>query len=92
MKREDVYRLVDGERDYQDSRWGSTLSSDREPVPGTQGGDRTIDEFALYIAGYSDDLIREASHFGGAENKLAIVRKLAGLCVACMEQHGAPQR
>lgn len=87
MTREDVYKVIDGERAYQDSRWGSTKSSGREGA-----GERSIDEFILYIAGYANDAQQVASHFGDADEKLAVVRKLAGLCVACMEQHGCPPR
>lgn len=86
-KREEVYKAVDSERDYQDSKWGNTLSGDR---PGN--GERTVDEFSLYIAGYTNDLVQNASHFAKTEDKLNIIRKIAGLCIACMEQHGAPER
>lgn len=93
MNRTQVYKLIDGERDYQDSRWGATLSSDRVPVPQqSNGGDRSIDEFILYIKGYADDAVQVAAHFGDPNAKLDPVRKIAALCVACMEQHGAPER
>ncbi len=87
VSRQDVYFAIDSERDYQEEVWGATQSSDE---PGN--GDRTLDEFALYIVGYSDDLLRNASHFGSPKAKLDIIRKVAGLCVAAMEQHGAPER
>lgn len=82
MKRQDVYSLIDGERNYQDAKWGHTLSGGR---PGH--GERTVDEFSLYISGYTGDLVDFASHFGNEAGKLEIIRKIAGLCVACMEQH-----
>lgn len=85
--REEVYHAIDTERYYQDTKWGETLSGDR---PGN--GERSVDEFALYIAGYTDDLVKNASHFGPDQDKLDIIRKIAGLCVAAMEQHGAPCR
>lgn len=87
FSREQVYKAIDSERDYQEEMWGSTFSSDQ---PGN--GDRTLDEFALYIEGYADDLARVASHSVSVTEKLNIVRKIAGLCTACMEQHGAPHR
>jgi hypothetical protein len=92
ISRQQVYGIIDSERNYQDSRWGATLSGDRAPAAGQSGGDRSVDEFILYIAGYTNDAVHNASHFAKAEDKLAIVRKIAGLCVACMEQHGAPTR
>ncbi len=85
--RQEVYRAIDSERAYQDSKWGQSLSSDR---PGN--GERTIDEFALYIVGYAHKLLDNAATFANPEEKLSAVRKVAGLCVACMEQHGAPHR
>lgn len=87
IERARVYGAIDSERDYQDSKWGTTLSGGR---PGN--GERSVDEFALYIAGYTNDLVQNASHFAKTPDKLDIIRKIAGLCVACMEQHGAPTR
>ena len=85
--RDDVFRAINTERSYQDSRWGDSLSGGR---PGN--GERSVDEFALYIIGYANDLLVNASHFGDQADKLDIIRKIAGLGVACMEQHGAPRR
>lgn len=85
--RKEIYSVIDGERDYQDKKWGSTFSSNE---PGD--GSRTLDEFALYISGYSDKLKSYCAEFGDKEEKLNIVRKVAALCVACMEQHGAIKR
>jgi hypothetical protein len=86
-EREAAFRAIDSERNYQDSRWGDTLSGGR---PGA--GERSVDEFALYIIGYANDLLVNASHFGNTEDKLDIIRKVTTLGVACMEQHGAPHR
>lgn len=93
-KRKEVYAAIDSEREYQEGVWGATLSGNREPdtSKGESGGDRTIDEFSLYIIGYASDLQREASHFATTTEKLDIIRKISGLGVACMEQHGAPHR
>jgi len=87
VPREEVYAAFDSEREYQDMRWGDTLSGGR---PGD--GERTVDEFSLYIIGYANDLLVNASHFGNQRDKLDIIRKIGGLAVACMEQHGAPMR
>lgn len=87
MTREEVYRIIDGERDYQDARWGNTLSGDR---PGD--GSRSVDEFVLYVAGYLQDAVRIASHVGDQAAKLAAPRKVVALGVACFEQHGCPPR
>ena len=87
VAREDVYTAIDTEREYQDGKWGDTLSGGR---PGD--GSRSVDEFALYIVGYANDLLVNASHFGDEGDKLDIIRKIGGLATACMEQHGAPHR
>jgi hypothetical protein len=92
LTRAEVYTVIDGERDYQDLRWGATLSGERTPGPGQSGGDRSVDEFVLYILGYTNDAVNLASHFSKKEDVLAVVRKIAALSVACMEQHGAPKR
>jgi hypothetical protein len=91
VDRKDVYSAIDSERSYQDMRWQGTASSQRRSS--THGAtDRTLDEFALYIKGYADDLANIASHTDDPTEKLNFVRKVAGLCVACMEAHGAPMR
>lgn len=90
--RSDVYRAIDSERNYQDSRWGKTLSGDRPPTELQPGGTRTVDEFALYIVGYAHKLLDNASTFAITKDKLNIIRKISALGVACMEQHGAPMR
>jgi len=87
MVRKDVYKVIDGERTYQDEKWGDTLSGGR---PGN--GERSVDEFVCYIAGYTNDMVKVASHFGDTQAKLDVMRKVAGLCVACFEQHGCPER
>ncbi len=92
--RPEVYAALDSERDYQDVRWGDTLSGNRLPISSLRqnGGDRTVDEFILYINGYTADLVHLGSHFCDTPTKLDTIRKIGALCVAAMEQHGAPQR
>jgi hypothetical protein len=80
-----VFRAIDTERDYQQSRWGHTQSSDR---PGR--GERSIDEFALYIIGYAHKLGALASAGAQPSDITGTARKVIGLCVACLEQHGLP--
>lgn len=94
-----VFRAIDSERDYQDSRWGRVdkIVPGAPPITGssTQGegvGNRSIDEFALYIFGYANDLMQLASHTNAPKPKLDFVRKVTALGIACMEQHGAPFR
>jgi len=91
VTRQDVYAAIDSERDYQDSRWGSKLSGERA-APEGEGGNRSLDEFILYIQNYAANLGAFASTSSDWQEKLHKVRKVAGLCVAAMEQHGAPHR
>ena len=89
MKRKDVYSVIDSERNYQDAKWHDTGSSDG---PGTGSLDRSLDEFILYIHVYADKLVETTAHGANKDEKLDFVRKVAGLCVACMEAHGGKKR
>lgn len=80
VSRFDAYRAIDSERSYQEQRFGP-------------GRDLTIGEFILlaeeYICLAASLWVRETKPETGA---LHIMRKVAGIAVACMEQHGAPLR
>ena len=89
--RKEVYAAIDSERDYQDFRWQGTKSSNVESHS-RDALDRTLDEFALYIQGYANELAKIASTTDNPRGKLNFVRKVAGLCVGAMEAHGAPHR
>ncbi len=75
----DVYRALDSERAYQENLWdGNTLE---------------IGEFILLIEEYA----ARARVIWAGEPKpeveaLEFIRKVGGIAVNCMEQHGAPQR
>ena len=90
--RQEVYAAIDSEREYQDKLWGHSLSGNRPSTELQPGGTRTVDEFSLYIIGYANDLLIKGSHFADDKEKLDIIRKIAGLGVACMEQHGVQHR
>jgi hypothetical protein len=85
-EREEVYRAIDSEREYQKKRWGSQHGIDS----GTNG--HSVDEFSLYMLSYSQELATLAATTRGDALKLDFVRKVTALGVACMEQHGAPIR
>ena len=91
MNRTEVYNAVDSEREYQNKIWSGTKSS-RQPSDSPTAMERTIDEYALYVAGYTNKLIEVCSHTDYLEEKLSIFRKIAALCVACGESHGMPTR
>ena len=79
MFRATVYDLIDGERAYQDSLWPEN--------PLTEG------EFIALL----QDYVNQARAVWVKEPKpcqqtMAIIRKIAGIAVHAMEQHGAPAR
>lgn len=86
-----VIKSILSEREYQDAKWGNTKSSGR---PSDMQGalDRTIDEFALYIQHQVNELVSECGTTDDPSKKIEIMRKIAGLAMACGERHGMPKR
>lgn len=87
MKREDVYKLIDGERDYQDTQWPEQAAEDSDARALSIGEDILLME--EYIANARTSWSVERRPETGA---LDIIRKIAGIVVRCMENHGAPAR
>jgi len=86
MERTDVYKLIDGERDYQDEKWNTRRTADNIPDE-----EKPVAEWINYIE----------FHIAKAKNKvyrldtegaLAEIRKVTALGVCTMEIHGAPER
>lgn len=85
--RADVYRAIDSERDYQDSRWN--------PATTPTKGLHTVSEWILYMEQYLHEarrLVSTQADPKASNDALEFIRKVAGMGVACMEQNGAPQR
>ena len=87
LTREEVYKLIDGERAYQDKRWNRDTTSSE--------GIHTPQEWLTYIVDYA----QEALHIGAREpdnicklKQMDIVRKIGGMAVAAMEQNGSNSR
>jgi hypothetical protein len=85
--RQEVYAAIDSERSYQDRRWNSSTTA--------SAGLHSVSEFVLFM----DDYLREAktqlSRHGEPQASLMALetlRKIVGMGVACMEQHGSPMR
>ena len=81
MKRDEVYKLIDGERDYQDQRWNRDTTR--------SAGLHTPEEWLMYM----EDYINEAKHILSREatqtadpQAMEIIRKVAAMCVCAMEQ------
>lgn len=83
--RVDAYDAINSERDYQDRLWTES---------GANGnGILSIGEQILLIEEY----VTQARHSWSREaqpemNALNIIRKIAGIAVHCMEDHGSPKR
>lgn len=82
MKREDVYKLIDGEREYQNERWKEDKMPSRTHV-------HTPEEWIVYM----EDYLAEAKHICSRneapdcyKSAMAIIRKVTAMGVAAMEQ------
>lgn len=80
-EREEVYAAIDGEREYQDAGEGN--------APGDMA--QTVPVFILVLERYVAKA-KKAWHTSGDDAALEVVRKVTAVGVACMEQHGAPER
>ena len=85
--RGEVYSAIDSERSYQDGRWNCSTTS--------TCGRHSVTEFLVFMNDYVEEALHFLSRNGepeASQKALDIVRKVATLGVACMEQHGAPTR
>lgn len=85
--REEVYAAIDGECEYQEERWNENTTE--------SCGDHSVAEFVLYMEHYIQLARVEASTKPDPESReatLHMVRKVAALGVACMEQNGVMER
>lgn len=87
LSKNEVIDIVMSEIEYQNLLWDKTLSDGKDG-----NGYRTIDEYALYILGYANDLLHVASHSANPDEKLNIIRKITALGCQCMSWHGAKRR
>lgn len=84
MERKEVYHLIDGERDYQDN-----LGPDRKEVKELP---HSVGDYTTMMTHYQAELIRVWTLNAGDRQSLEVMRKIAGIAVHCMEDHGAPGR
>jgi hypothetical protein len=87
MKREEVYKAIDTERDYQDVRWTEDTTA--------SGGKHSPEEWFMYI----EDYVNEAKHILSREpidtaypKAMSIMRKVGAMAVCAMEQNGTTNR
>jgi hypothetical protein len=81
--REQVYQAIDGERDYQERRWGAP------------GGTHSNLEFLVYIRDYVEEAMHRLSREADDQVRSATqesMRKIAALAVAAQEANGVCAR
>lgn len=85
--RNDVYKAIDSERDYQDS-----LGKERARSPGidslTQAENLVL--ISHYLRKAEDAWVLNPGE--AVEETQNILRKIAGICVRTMEKYGSPLR
>lgn len=84
--REEVYKVIDGEREYQ--------KNFIEPNPDRHQGelDHSVGDFIVMLTSYVREAQENWTRHGGVEKSLNSIRKIAAIAVNCMEDHGAPKR
>lgn len=85
----EVFSCIDSERQYQVDRWKHSCKA--AGIPYTEDDYKSVPEWLQFIHGYYLDAVMACSHEAGSP-VMDIFRKLAALCVACMEVHGARGR
>jgi hypothetical protein len=86
MERKEVYKRIDGERDYQDKTWVARRTKD-----GTPDEEKSVAEWIIYIENHLLKA-KHAVYYLDTNRALAEVRKVAALAVRAMEIHGCPER
>lgn len=81
-KRELVYNAIDVERDYQDN-----LGPER-----TDNRPHSVYAYLVMFDSYLRKAIDGWTNNAGDKVALDNIRKLAAICVRCLEDHGAPHR
>lgn len=85
--RVDVYRAIDGERKYQDSKWN--------PDTTPSGGNHPVGSWLTFMDSYlreAQDQISRGADPEASDAALHTIRKIAAMAVACMEQNGVKYR
>lgn len=78
--REEVYKVIDGERDYQEKRWARPAHN------------HSNTEYLVYIQHYVNQAFTAVSTQDGDQATLSALRKIAALAVAAMEENGVEAR
>jgi len=86
MERSEIYRYIDGERDYQDTTW-----SPRRKQLGVPDESKSIAEWIIYME-YHLNKAKENIYRLDSKESLAEIRKITALGVRTMEIYGCPKR
>jgi len=86
VSRDEVYAAIDGERDYQDNTISNKFGHQRDEVC------HPVAAEILMMEDYIARARKAWTDEKGTGPALQMVRKVAGLAVRCMENHGAPKR
>lgn len=88
--RENVYKAIDSERTYQawvaDGKGTGKFQEVAKVIP------KSVGDYMIMMQGYMNIATDTWISTQGIEPTLHIIRKIAGIAVKCMEQHGAPLR
>jgi hypothetical protein len=82
LARTHAYIAIDGERDYQDGL----------PPSRTDGERRTVGDYVTMLTNYHMELVQAWTKNPGNLQALDAMRKIAGIAVHCMEDHGVIYR
>lgn len=82
LTRPEVYKIIDGERDYQDS-----LGPDRREVLTEQT--HSVGEYLTMLRAYMNKADAAWTDNAGDSVALHVIRKIAAISVRCMEDNGA---
>jgi hypothetical protein len=78
VTRQEVYKAIDSERDYQEAKWG--------------GHSHEVGAYITMLRTYISRADEAWTSNNGDDAALEMVRKVASIAVHCMEEHGAPLR
>lgn len=80
--RAEVYKVIDGEREYQNNLGGSR----------TDGSPKSVGDYIMMLDYYLSHAKEAWVNNPGIKMAMHDVRKIAAIAVRCMEEHGAPPR
>lgn len=76
--RRNAFAAISSERDYQDTKW--------------VGHRHEVGAYLTMLRTYLHEAEEAWTRSSGDEEALKGIRKIGGIAVACMEEHGAPMR